>query len=301
MKILLFGKDGQVGRELGRSLAPLGELRALGHRDADLLDLDALRACVRALEPDIIVNAAAYTAVDRAETDEALAHRINALAPGLLAEEAAACGAWLVHYSTDYVFDGRKPGTYIETDAANPLSAYGRSKFEGEERVRASGARHLILRTGWVFGRHGANFPKTILRLARERTGFDVVADQSGAPTSAELLADATALALQRIALAGDAAPSLSGTYHLTAAGHTTWHAYAVHVVGQALARGARLQATRGRIVPVAASDWGAAAARPANSLLDTGKFRNTFGLALPDWRYHIDRLIAELAEQGNP
>lgn len=300
MKILLFGKDGQVGWELGRSLAMLGELRALGRLDADLADADALRASVRAWEPDIIVNAAAYTAVDRAELDEPVAHRVNALAPGVLAEQAQACGAWLVHYSTDYVFDGRKQGAYLETDAANPLSAYGRSKFEGEERIRASGARHLILRTGWVFGRHGANFAKTILRLAAQRTSFDVVADQVGAPTSAELLADATLLALHRIATMGSAA-QMSGTYHVTASGQASWHAYACHVVAQALANGIRLQATPERITPIAAKDWGAAAARPANSLLDTARCRAAFGLALPDWRHHVNRLIAELAEQGKP
>ena len=303
MKILLFGKDGQVGWELGRSLALLGDLRALGRRDADLLDLDALRACVRAFEPDIIVNAAAYTAVDRAEkqAEQALAHRVNALAPGVLAEEAQACGAWLVHYSTDYVFDGRKQGAYLETDAANPLSVYGRTKFEGEERIRASGARHLILRTSWVFGRHGDNFLKTVLRLAAERRPFDVVADQVGAPTSAELLADATALALHRVVSMGDAAPALSGTYHVTAGGQTTWHAYACHILAQGLDHGARLRATPKQIVPIAASDWPAATARPLNSLLDSAKFRSAFGLALPDWRHHVNRLIAELAEQGKP
>ena len=310
MKILLFGKDGQVGCELARSLAQLAplaqgaqgaqvaqgiELRALGRADADLADAAAVRACVRDWRPDVIVNAAAYTAVDRAETDEALARSVNALAPGVLAAEAQASGAWLVHYSTDYVFDGRKRGAYLETDLANPLSAYGRTKLEGEHRIRASGARHLLLRTGWVFGRHGANFPKSILRLASQRQAFEVVADQVGAPTSAQLLADATALALRRIASMGEAAAALSGTYHLAAAGHTSWHAYACHVLAQAQAHGAILQATPERIVAVTARDWGAAAARPANSLLDTGKFQAAFGLAPPDWRLDVNLLIAEL------
>lgn len=304
MKILLFGKDGQVGWELQRALAPLGEVRALGRSEADFSDPGALRSWVRRERPEAIVNAAAYTAVDRAETDEAAAHAVNALAPGLLAEEACASGAWLVHYSTDYVFGGGAgsgaDGAWAETDPASPLSAYGRSKLEGEERIRGSGARHLVLRTGWVFGRHGANFPKTILRLAQERAQLEVVADQAGAPTSAALLADVTALALYRITLERDAAAALSGTYHVAASGRTSWHAYARHLVEQALAHGARLALSPDRIMPVAAADWGAAAPRPANSLLDTSKFRAGFGLALPDWREHVNRMVAELAAGGN-
>ncbi|QOY93630.1 dTDP-4-dehydrorhamnose reductase [Massilia sp. UMI-21] len=300
MKILLFGKNGQVGWELQRALAALGDVRALDRSDADLGQPERLRACVAAHRPDVIVNAAAYTAVDRAEADAGVAHAINALAPGVLAEAASACGAWLVHYSSDYVFDGSRQTAYREDDAPGPLSAYGRSKLAGEEGIRASGARHLILRTSWVFGPRGANFPKTILRLARERSRLEVVADQVGAPTSAELLADLTALALQRIALGGAAAAALSGTYHVAAAGQTSWHAYARHVVGQALEQGARLRASPEDIVPVAAAAWGAAAPRPANSLLDTGKFRAAFGLALPDWRHHVNRLVAELADAGN-
>lgn len=300
MKILLFGKNGQLGWELQRSLSVLGQLRALGRADADFADPETLRASVRDYGPDVIVNAAAYTAVDRAEGDESAAYGINALAPGVLAEAARECEAWLVHYSTDYVFDGRKQGAYFEDDAPRPLSAYGRTKFEGEERIRASGALHLILRTSWVFGPHGANFPKTILRLARERPQLEVVADQIGAPTSAELLADLTALALQHIALRGVGAGELAGTYHVAASGQTSWHAYACHVVGQALAQGARLQAGSEQISPITTAAWRAAAPRPANSLLDTGKFRTAFGLALPDWRHHVNRLIAELAEGGN-
>lgn len=300
MKILLFGKNGQLGWELQRSLSVLGELRALGRLEADFRDPEALRASVRDYGPDVIVNAAAYTAVDRAEGDESTAYAINALAPGVLAETAREGGAWLVHYSTDYVFDGTKEGAYLEEDAASPLSVYGRTKLEGEERIRASGALHLILRTSWVFGPHGANFPKTILRLARERPQLDVVADQIGAPTSAELLADLTALALQHITLRGVGAGELAGTYHVAASGQTSWHAYACHVVGQALAHGARLQAWPERILPTTTAAWRAAAPRPANSLLDTGKFRTAFGLALPDWRHYVNRLIAELAESGN-
>jgi dTDP-4-dehydrorhamnose reductase len=299
MKILLLGKDGQVGWELQRSLAPLGELVAWGRHEADFLQPETLRAQVRSLRPGLIVNAAAYTAVDRAEGDEAAARLVNAVAPGVLAEEAQSCGAWLVHYSTDYVFDGSKEGAWVETDPTAPLSAYGRSKCEGEERIRASGARHLILRTSWVFGTRGANFARTMLRLAQERDTLDVVADQHGAPTSAALLADATALALYRIALAGAPADGFAGTYHLAAAGSTTWHAYARHVLAQARAHGADLKAGPEQLRPVTASAFAAPAARPANSRLDCSKFRSRFGLALPDWRHHVDRLLAELAEQG--
>jgi dTDP-4-dehydrorhamnose reductase len=298
MKILLLGKDGQVGWELQRSLAPLGELLAWGRQDADFLDLDALRAHVAEADADVIVNAAAYTAVDRAESDEASARVVNALAPGVLADVAQASGAWLVHYSTDYVFDGSKDGAWTEQDATNPLSAYGRSKCEGEERIRASGARHLILRTSWVFGAHGANFAKTMLRLAMARDTLDVVADQHGAPTGAALLADATALALYRIMMEGAGADAFAGTYHLAAGGSTTWHAYAEHVLAQARAHGAILKADQVR--PISTSAFAAPAPRPANSRLDCTKFKNRFSLALPDWRLHVDRLVAELL-QGKP
>ncbi|WP_312485315.1 dTDP-4-dehydrorhamnose reductase [Massilia timonae] len=300
MKILLLGKDGQVGWELQRSLALLGELRACGRAEADLSDPESLRGLVRDFAPDIIVNAAAYTAVDKAESDEVAARTCNAVAPGVLAEEAAACGAWLVHYSTDYVFDGSKEGAWVETDQANPLSVYGRTKYEGEERIRASGALHLILRTSWVFAARGGNFAKTMLRLAKERETLNVVADQHGAPTGAELLADCTALALQRIVLAGARARELSGTYHLTASGSTTWHAYARHVLTQAQAYGVTLRASPEAVQPIASSAFPTPAARPANSRLDCSKFCTNFGLVLPDWRHHVDRLITELAAQGN-
>jgi len=298
MKILLFGKDGQVGWELQRALACLGELHALGRRDADLGDPDRLRACVRAVAPDVIVNAAAWTAVDRAESEEDAAHAINAAAPAVLAEEAARLGSWLVHYSTDYVFDGRKEGAYTEDDAPRPLCAYGRGKAAGEEGIRASGARHLILRTGWVYGR-GANFPRTILRLAQEREELNVVADQFGAPTGADLLADATALALHRIAARGEGADALSGIYHVAASGRTSWHEAARHVVAEALAQGMELRATPDAVLPIATRDWPTPAARPANGTLDTTKFCAAFGLALPDWRHHINRFVATLAAEN--
>lgn len=300
MKILLLGKDGQVGWELQRALAPLGELRCLGRGEADFSNPESLRACVRDFAPDVIVNAAAYTAVDKAEGDAATAHAVNAEAPGVLAEEAAASGAWLVHYSTDYVFDGAKEGEWVETDATNPLSVYGRTKCDGEERFRASGARHLILRTSWVFAARGGNFAKTMLRLAKERDELNVIADQHGAPTSAELLADATALALHRIAMLGEAATALSGTYHLAAAGATTWHGYAQHVLAQALQHGAQLKAGPQQVNPIATAAYPTPAVRPLNSRLDTRRFRTSFGIELPDWRHHVNRLIAELAAQGN-
>ncbi len=301
MKILLLGKDGQVGWELRRALSPLGELRALGRLDADFTDPESLRAVVRAYAPDVIVNAAAYTAVDKAESDAATAHNVNAVAPGVLAEEAAAGNAWLVHYSTDYVFDGTKEGAWVETDAVNPLSVYGRTKYDGEQRIAASGARHLILRTSWVFAPRGGNFAKTMLRLARECDTLDAVVDQHGAPTGAELLADVTALALYRIAARGLDARALSGVYHLAAAGSTTWHAYAQHVLAQAQSHGAVLRAGPDAVRPIAASAYPAPAVRPANSRLDCSKFSTSFDLVLPDWRHHVNRLIAELSAQGNP
>jgi len=299
MKILLLGKDGQVGWELQRALAPLGELRMLGRLDADFGQPESLRACVRGYAPDVIVNAAAYTAVDKAESDADTAQRVNALAPGVLAEEAAACGAWLVHYSTDYVFDGSKEGAYVESDTTHPLSVYGRTKCEAEERIRASGARHLILRTSWVFAARGGNFAKTMLRLAKEREQLNVIADQHGAPTSAELIADATALALHSIRDAGTAGPAMSGTYHLVAAGATTWHGYAQYVLEQALACGAPLKAGPQQVQPIATEAYPTPAARPRNSRLDNHRFQTTFGLQLPHWRHHVNRLIAELAAQG--
>ncbi|MFC0253176.1 dTDP-4-dehydrorhamnose reductase [Massilia consociata] len=299
MRILLLGKDGQVGWELQRALAPLGLVRMLGRDEADLSQPESLRAWVRGFAPDVIVNAAAYTAVDKAESDAETAHLVNAVAPGVLAEEAAALGAWLVHYSTDYVFDGSKDGAWVETDATNPLSVYGRTKCEGEERIRASGARHLILRTSWVFAARGGNFAKTMLRLARERDQLNVIADQYGAPTSAELLADATALALYRIAGLGGDAAALSGTYHLAAGSTTSWHGYAQHVLEQALGHGAALKALPQNVNPIATEAYPTPAARPRNSRLSTERFRAAFGLQLPDWRHHVNRLIAELAEQG--
>jgi dTDP-4-dehydrorhamnose reductase len=293
MKILLFGKGGQVGWELQRSLLPLGSLVALDFDSTDLCgsftDPGGIAATVRGVAPDVIVNAAAHTAVDRAESEAGLAHTINAATPAVLAREAAALGAWLVHYSTDYVFDGSGSDPWVETDAPAPLSVYGRTKLAGEIAV-AGHARHLILRTSWVYATRGGNFAKTMLRLAAERDSLNVIADQCGAPTSAELLADVTAHAL-RAALA-DA--RLAGLYHVAAAGETTWHGYARHVIARAAARGASLKAGPEAVRAIRTADYPTPARRPLNSRLDTRRFREAFGLALPDWRLQVDRMIDE-------
>lgn len=298
MKILLLGANGQVGWELQRSLAPLGNLVACGRADADLSDLDRLRAVVRGANAAVIVNAAAYTAVDKAEVEPDLAMRVNASAVGLLAEEAARARALLVHYSTDYVFDGRKPGPYAEGDAANPQSLYGLSKFRGEEAIRAASARHLVFRTSWVYAPRGKNFARTILDLARTRSGLTVVADQVGAPTSAELIADVTAQVLNRLA----GSDELLGTYHLTAAGETSWHAYAQVLLRLAAARGYALQATADKVLPIATADYPTPAKRIANSRLATDKLRAAFGLTLPPWDAQLGRFLEELPHEGaNP
>lgn len=297
MKILLLGKGGQVGWELQRSLAPLGELTALGSAEADFEKPDELRALVRRIAPDAIVNAAAYTAVDKAESEPERAFRINAEAVCVLAEEAARTAGWLIHYSTDYVYDGRKPGPYVEDDPTGPLSVYGKSKLAGEELIRQTGARHLIFRTSWVFAARGGNFAKTMLRLARERDELSIVADQHGAPTSAELIADVTALALHRLATMGDAASALAGTYHLAASGATTWHGYAQRVLALARQAGATLKVMPDAVKRIPSSAYPVPAARPANSRMDTSKLRHTFGLHLPDWDWHVRRMMEEISQ----
>ncbi len=297
MKILLLGATGQVGWELQRSLAPLGDVTACGRARADLSDLEGLRAAVRAVKADVVVNAAAYTAVDKAESETALATGINATAVGLLAEETKRTNAVLVHYSTDYIFDGKKVGAYVETDAANPLSHYGRSKYEGEEAIRAVGGRHLILRTSWVYAPRGKNFPTTILNLAKAREQLTIVADQIGAPTSAELIADVTAQLLPRLGPADD----LLGTYHLTAAGETSWHAYARLLVQLAAAKGYALKTAPERVLPIATADFPTPAKRIANSRLATDKLRAAFGLTLPLWDAPLGRFLEELPHAELP
>ena len=292
MKILLLGKNGQVGWELQRSLAPLGELVACGSAEADLGDLPALSALVRRMRPQIIVNAAAHTAVDRCETEPERAMAINADAPGLLAREAALIDALLVHYSTDYVFDGSGSRPWAEADATGPLNIYGRSKLAGEEAIRASGCRHLILRTSWVYAARGGNFARTMLRLAGERESLNVIDDQIGAPTGAELIADVTAHALRGVVRR----PDLAGTYHLAAAGATSWHGYATHVIEAARGMAASaVKVAADAIHAVPSSAFPTPARRPLNSRLDCSKLQRAFDLHLPDWRIGVDRLLAEL------
>lgn len=298
MKILLLGKNGQVGWELQRSLAPLGELVALdfdspGPLQADFSEPESLAATVRAVRPHAIVCAAAHTAVDKAESEPDLARRLNAAGPAVLAREAAALGAWLVHYSTDYVFDGSGTAARDEDAPTGPLSVYGRTKLEGEEAIRASGCRHLLFRTSWVYGTRGGNFAKTMLKLAGEREALSVIDDQVGAPTGAELLADVTAHALRKAV--GDA--TVSGTYHCVASGETTWHGYATHVVESARRAGRTVLVAPDRIAAVPTSAFPTPARRPLNSRLDTSRVRRTFDIVLPDWRVGVDRMLAELHE----
>jgi len=298
MKILLTGKDGQVGFELQRTLASLGEVCAVDQADCDLANAAAVRDLVRSVKPDLIVNPAAYTAVDRAESEPQLAQAVNAVAPGVLGEEAEQLGAWVVHYSTDYVFDGCQPGAYTEEDATNPQSVYGRTKRDGEIALQQSGARYLICRTSWVVGAHGNNFAKTILRLAGERESLNVVADQHGAPTSASLLADVTAQVIRRKQREGnDGFPF--GLYHLVAAGETNWCDYARFVVSEALAAGKRLKLSADAIRAIPSSEYPTPAKRPANSRLDTGKFRRTFDLELPDWRVGVRHIFQQILVDG--
>ena len=296
-KLLLIGKNGQVGFELRRSLAPLGTVTAVDRTECDLADPASIRELVRRVQPDVIVNPAAYTAVDRAESEPGLAHAVNAVAPGILGEEAARLGALVVHYSTDYVFDGTQPGFYRESDAPNPQNVYGASKLAGEQALRASGARHLVFRTSWVVGVHGGNFAKTMLRLAAARAELNVVADQFGAPTSAALLADVTAHVVRQASVqAGGDFPY--GVYHVAAGGETNWHGYACHVIERARAAGLPVAVPPSAIRPIPASDYPTPARRPGNSRLDTQKFRDTFGLALPHWREGVDHILDQLFQQ---
>jgi dTDP-4-dehydrorhamnose reductase len=296
LKILLFGKGGQVGWELQRSLAPLWEIVALDREDTaplsgDLADPGRLAAVVHQVRPDVIVNAAAYTAVDQAEREPDLARAINATAPGVLARAAKAQDAWLVHYSTDYVFDGSGTAPWTEESPTNPLNVYGRTKLEGEEQIRASGCRHLILRTSWVYAARGHNFARTMLRLAAERDELKVIDDQHGAPTGADLLADVTAHALRAVLIR----PELGGTYHCVAAGETTWHGYARHVIEAARAAGQPVRVAPDGIRAVSSAAFPTPARRPHNSRLATGKLRQAFGLTFPDWRSGVDRMLTEI------
>ena len=291
MKIVLLGAQGQLGWELQRSLAPLGELHALDRRHADLSQPEQLVRTVRALHPDVVVNAAAHTAVDQAESEPEVAHTVNAAAPAALAQLAAELGAWLVHYSTDYVFDGRGTRPWQELDATGPRNVYGRSKLAGEQAITTSGCQHLIFRTSWVYAARGGNFAKTMLRLAQERERLTVIDDQHGAPTGADLIADVSAHAL-RTAMAR---PELAGLYHLVAAGETSWHGYAQHAIAHARALRPTLGWRVQEIAPVPTSAFPTPAQRPHNSRLDTRKLQHAFGLTLPPWQHGVDRLLAEI------
>jgi len=306
MKILLLGKNGQVGQALQRTLAPLGELVALDRTQrsdglcGDLGQPEALAATIRQLRPDVIVNAAAYTAVDKAESEPEQARLINAHAPEVLAREAEALGAWLIHYSTDYVFNGSGTEPWQETDPTAPLNVYGQTKLEGELRVQAACTRHLIFRTSWVYAAHGSNFAKTMLKLAQELERLTVINDQWGAPTGAELIAGVTAAAIKKVSEKAkqDAhLKKLAGIYHLVAAGETHWHAYASHVINQAKALRPDMPWAVQEIAPVPSSAFVTAAQRPHNSRLNTHKLQAAFGISLPDWQQGVDSMLAEILE----
>jgi dTDP-4-dehydrorhamnose reductase len=293
LRVLLLGANGQVGWELRRSLAPLGEMIALDRQalgDADFAQPESLAALVDRVAPDAIVNAAAHTAVDKAESEPELATALNATAPGVLARAAARSGALFVHYSTDYVFDGSGTQARNEDAATGPLGVYGRTKLAGEQAVRESGAQHLILRTSWVYGARGQNFPKTMLRLAQERSELRVIHDQVGAPTGADLLADATAHALRAL----KAQPALAGTYHLVAAGETSWHGLARFAIDTARALRPDLPWKVSRIDPIPTTEYPTPARRPLNSRLDTTRLQAAFGLQPPPWQDGVQRMLTE-------
>jgi dTDP-4-dehydrorhamnose reductase len=298
MKILLLGCNGQVGWELQRALSVLGEVVALGSRSENnpqglcgsFTDLAGLAWSVQSVRPDVIVNAAAHTAVDKAESEPELARSINALAPAVLAAEARKLGAWLVHYSTDYVFNGSGSTPWQEADATGPLSVYGQTKLEGEQAV-AGTPKHLIFRTSWVYGARGGNFAKTMLRLAAERESLNVINDQFGAPTSAELLADVTAHALRAAMLQ----PALAGLYHCVASGETSWHGYASFVLETAQGLGWNLKAGPAQVGATSTASYPTPAQRPLNSRLNTSKLQQAFGLHLPQWQQGVARMLIEI------
>lgn len=294
--ILIIGKSGQVGAALHQCFTERDGVYALDRSACDLADVDQLRSVIRQIQPDIIINAAAYTAVDRAETDEDACYRINAIAPGVIAEEANQIGAWLIHYSTDYVFDGDKAAAYLEDDEPRPLNVYGRTKLAGDMAILAAGGSHTILRVSWVYGLTGQNFAKTILRLAAERDELRIVADQIGAPTSAELIADVTSrivnLYAERNKLGTDSG-ELSGIFNLAPASHVSWHGYAVELIKESVRQGHRLRTAADRIIPIPSQDYAAVAPRPKNSLLDTRKIRRLLSIDFPDWQEDVRRFVA--------
>ena len=295
MNILLLGKNGQVGWELQRSLSVLGQVTALDFDSTDhcgdFANPAGVADTVRALRPDVIVNAAAHTAVDKAESEPALAHTLNATTPGVLAQEAARLGAWLVHYSTDYVFDGSGSRPWVEADTPAPLSVYGATKLAGEQAIQQSGCQHLILRTSWVYAARGGNFAKTMLRLAQERERLTIIDDQWGAPTGADLLADVTAHAISHLRQR----PQDGGLYHCAAGGETNWNLYAKYVLAQASQAQAAINIKAKEVAPVPTSAFPTPARRPHNSRLDTRKLQATFGLALPPWQHGVARMLTEI------
>ena len=296
MKILLLGKNGQVGWELQRSLASMGDVVALDFDSpapltADFSQPESLAATVRAVAPNIIVNAAAHTAVDKAESEPDFARALNATSPAVLAREAATLGAVLMHYSTDYVFDGSGTTPWLETSPTGPLSVYGATKLEGEEAIRASGCKHLIFRTSWVYAARGGNFAKTMLKLAKERDRLTVIDDQIGSPTGADLLADLTAHALRAVQWR----PELAGTYHAVAQGETSWHGYAQHVIEFARAAGQPIKVAPEAVLAVPTSAFPTPAQRPGNSRMNTQKLRGAFGFTLPAWQAGVERMLTEV------
>ena len=298
MKILLLGANGQVGWELRRSLAPLGKIRAYDRHTGNLQKLDDLSRLIRDFSPEAIVNAAAYTSVDKAESELDEAILINSKAVEFLAKEAKLLNAWFIHYSTDYVFDGLKSGAYIETDTPNPQSVYGQTKYDGEESIKESKVKHLIFRTAWVYSKRGTNFIKTMIQLANKQDELKVVNDQIGAPTGAELIADVTALCLYQIAQYKNSAHNLSGTYHLTPTGETSWHGFAQFIIAEALGLGVKFRASFENVQAISTSEYPLPAKRPSNSLLDTKKICNTFNVYMPPWQTHVERLFKELYSQ---
>ena len=297
MKIVLVGKAGQVGHELLRPLAAIGDVAAFDRAGADLERPDELLALLRRERPDVIVNAAAYTAVDKAESESDRARIVNEVAVGALAHAAADLGATLVHYSTDYVFDGTKPGRYVETDEPHPLSVYGATKLAGERAVTAAGCRHWVFRTTWVYAAHGHNFIRTMLRLGRERDSLRVVDDQCGVPTSARLIAEVTAACIGRLA-AGS--PPTSGVYHLAPHGETTWCRFARAILAAAREQGVPLRCPPEKVVGIGTADYPLPARRPSNSRLDTTKLETALNIRLPEWQDDVPAVVAAIVAESS-
>ncbi|GAB1261949.1 dTDP-4-dehydrorhamnose reductase [Aurantivibrio plasticivorans] len=299
MKILILGANGQVGWELQRACAVLGECVAWNRHHCDLEHIETLEQKVLREAPDVLINAAAYTAVDKAESDKEAAFILNRDVPGILARCMRQVGGWLIHYSTDYVFDGKKKTPYLESDTPNPLSVYGETKLAGEQAIVSSTCQYIIFRTSWVYGLHGINFPKTMLRLAQSRDQLSVVNDQFGAPTSAELIADVTAHVVRAITDKIRAEEAYSGLYHLVAGGKTNWHEFASNVIERAGNSGLPIKVAAENINAIPSSDYPVAAERPINSCLSNEKLQSMFSLSLPHWKDHVERFVREYVERG--